>query len=207
MTESPIRKLCESPHRKLIVVIVTTLFGLLVLIPLVDDYFDNKESHNSLSEDLESARLTEAGLPDVEKQVAEILEKLATFESRAISSQNTSDYRSKVVELVRDTGCQVRRFDVSTPIRRPWMKNDNPLEIKAPQGAKHTKTPFALERRNVVLLVDGSMQSLRDFLGQLHKDEALAYLNRLELKSTSRGSDQVTMEVELWLFALGRLKA
>ena len=207
MNESPIRKFCESRHRKLIVVIVTTLFGLLVLIPLVDDYFDNKESHNSLSEDLENARLTEAELPKVEQQVAGILEKLAAFESRAISNQNTSDYRSKVVELVRDAGCQVRRFDVSTPIRRPWMKNDNPLASTAPQGATHTRTPFALERRNVVLLVDGSMQSLRDLLGQLHKDEALAYLNRLELKSASRGSDQVTMEIELWLFALGRLKA
>lgn len=207
MNESPIRKFCESPHRKLIVVIVTTLFGLLVLIPLVDDYFDKKESHSSLSENLESARLTESQLPEVEQQVGKILEKLDALESRAISNQNTSEYRSKIVELVRGAGCQVRRFDVSNPIRRPWMKNDNPLEVAVPKGGKHKKTPFAIERRNVILLVDGSMQSLRDLLGQLHKDESLAYLNRLELRSASRGSDQVTMEIELWLFALGRLKA
>ena len=207
MNESAIRKFCESPHRKLIVVIVTTLFGLVVLIPLVDEYFDKKESHDSLSEDLDSARLTEVGLPKLEQQVAGIVEKLASFESRTVSNRNTSDYRSKIVELVRDAGCQVRRFDVGTPVRRSWMTNDNPLDITIPQGPKNKRTPFALERRNVVLLVDGSMQGLRDLLGQLNKDDALAYLNRLELKSASRGSDQVTMEIELWLFALGRAKA
>ncbi len=207
MNESPLRKFCESRHRKLIVVIVTTLIGLLVLIPLVDDNFNKRESHSTLTEDLDRARQTAEGLPEIEQQVATIVEKLAAIESRTISSNSVSKYRSKVVDLVREAGCQVRRFDVSTPMRRAWMKKDNPLEATISKQAKNKKTPFALERRNVVLLVDGTMENVRELLGQLHKDDSLAYLHRLELQSASRGSEQVTLELELWLFALGRQKA
>ncbi len=207
MNESPLRKFCESKHRKLIVAIVTTLFGLLVLIPLVDENFGKRESHNTLNEELDRTRLTAEGLPEIEKQVAEIVEKLAAVESRAISGNTVSSYRSKVVDMIRKADCQMRRFDVSTATRRAWLKKDNPLEITVSKGAKSKKTPFSLERRNVVLLVDGTMENVRELLGQLHKDDSLAYLHRLELQSTARGSEQVTLEIELWLFALGRQKA
>ncbi|MEM8944042.1 MAG: hypothetical protein AAGD11_02585 [Planctomycetota bacterium] len=206
MNESPLRKFCESRHRKLIVAIVTTLFGLLVLIPLVDDYFDKKRSHNTLTDDLDRARQTDDGLSANEQQVAEIVAKLEAIESRTVSTESVSAYRSKIVELVRASGCQVRRFDVSSPTLRPWLANDNPLESMLPPDAKKRKTPFALERRNVVLLVDGSMESMRELLGKLHDDDALAYLHRLGLQAASRGGDQVTMELEMWLFALGRQK-
>jgi len=207
MNNAPLRRFCESRHRKLIVVIVTTLLGLLVLIPLVDDYLDKRESHSTLTEDLDRARQTAEGMPKIEQQVAEIVEKLTAIESRTISSNSASNYRSKIVDLVRESGCQVRRFDVTTPMRRAWMQEDNPLATTISKQAKNKKTPFEFERRNVVLLVDGTMENVRELLGQLHKDNTLAYLHRLELQSASRGSEQVTLEIELWLFALGRQKA
>lgn len=206
MNDSLVRKFCESPHRKLTIIIVTTLFGLLVLIPLVDDYIDNKASHSALTDDLDRARQTEAGLPEIEKQVGAIVQKLYLIESRTISDNSVSSYRSKIVELVRDAGCQVRRFDVSTPTRRPWTKNDDPLVTTAKKEKGAGRTPFALERRNFVLLVDGSMENLSGLLEQLQQDNSIAYLHRLDLHSTSRGSEQVTMEIEMWLFDLSRQK-
>lgn len=207
MNESPIRKFCESRHRKLIVVIGTTLFGLLVLIPLVDDYFNKKESHATLTEDLDRARQTAAGLPEIEQQVAAVAKKLEAIESRSISNESLSRYRNKVVELVREAGCQVRRFDVATPSFRRWKQEDNPLRATAAKDVKKPNTPFSLEQRNVVLLVDGTMEKLQLLLEQLNKDDSLSYLRRLELQSTARGSEQVTLEIEMWLFALGRQKA
>ncbi len=206
MNNSPLRHFCESKHRKLIVVIVTTLLGLLVLIPLVDDYFGDRANHSTLVEELDEARTTAESLPELEKKVAGIVEKLAAIESRAISQDSVSNYRSQMVDLVRESGCQVRRFDVATPTRRAWLKKDNPLEAAPSKGAMSKKTPFALERRNVVLLVDGTMENVREFLGQLHDEESLAYLHHLKLHSASSGSDQVTLQIELWLFALSRQK-
>ena len=207
MNESLVRKFCESPHRKLIVVIVTTLFGLLVLIPLVDDYFNKEESHNALTDELDHARLTAEGLPAVEQQTAEVLEKLAEIEARTVTDETVGRYRSNVVDLVRDAGCQVRRFDVSAPTLRPWTEDDNPLEKTASQSAKTQQTPFALEQRTVVLLVDGSMQSIQKLLGQLNKDDSLSYLDYLELKSNSPSGEQVTLEIRVNLFALNRQRA
>jgi len=207
MSESPLRKFCESRHRKLIVIIVTTLFGLLVLIPLVDDYFNKKESHATLTDDLDRAREIAKQLPEVENQVAEIVSKLDAIESRSIDNETVSRYRNKMVEFVRDAGCQVRRFDVATPTMRPWLQKDDPLEAANAKDKKSKRTPFQLERRSVVLLVDGPMENLQLLLSKLNKDDSLAYLRRLELQSNARGSEQVTLEIEMWLFALGRQKA
>lgn len=204
MNESPLRKFCESRHRKLIVVIVTTVFGLLVLVPLVDDYFDKNNRCTTLTSDLDRARLTEQGLPELEKEVAQIVSRLEAIDSRAISGDSLSDYRNRVVDIVRKSGCQVRRFDVANPVRRPWLRDDNPLVTATPADAKNRKTPFALERRNVVLLVDGSMESLRELLSSLQQDDALASLQRLELQGGARNGEQVTMELEMWLFAISR---
>ncbi len=206
MNDSLLRRFCESRHRKLIVVIVTTLLGLLVLIPLVDDYFDKSNSHSTLTNDLDRARQTDEGLPKLEEEVAKIAASLEAIDSRAISSDSLSDYRNKVMDLVRKAECQVRRFDVSKPVYRPWLRDDHPLTTATPLDAKKRKTPFALERRNVVLLVDGSMEDLRVLLGKLHQDNTLAALQRVELQAGARGGNQVTMELEMWVFALSRQK-
>lgn len=177
-----------------------------MLIPLVDDYCDKKGSHTALTDELDRARQTAEGLPVIEQQVTETQDKLSVIESRAIAGESVSRYRNKVVELVRGANCQVRRFDVSTPTSRTWMQNDNPLETTVSKEAKSKKTPFALEKRSVVLLVDGSMENLRELLGQLNQDDSLAYLSRLQLQNNARGSEQVTLEIEMWLFALQRQK-
>jgi len=204
MNDSLARKFCESPHRKLIVVIVTTLFGLLVLIPLVDDYFTKRESHNTLTEELDRARQTAEGLPEVEKQTAEVVGKLAEIEARSVTNDSVSRYRSKLVGMVKESGCRLGRFDVSTPTLRQWADGDNALETGASQGAKNKKTPFNLESRTVVLLVDGPMESIQKLLGQLNQDDSLAYLNYMELKSASQRGEQVTLELRVSLFALER---
>ncbi len=207
MNESPIRRFCESTHRKLIVVIVTTLVGLAVLIPLADDYFDKKESRRTLAEELDSARQTVASLPTYEQRANEMTQQLGEYEARSVSQQSVSEYRSKLVNLIRDSNCQMRRLDLGTPTSRPWLENDNPLKRPIVQGTKVKKTPFTLERRSVVLLVDGTMDSIRSLLDKLHEDETFAYPSRLNLHAAGRQGGTVTLELELWLFALGRSKA
>ena len=204
MNESPIRKFCESSHRNLIVVIVTTLVGLLVLIPMVDDYFDKKESRRALVEELDHARKTAKALPALEERVAKLTAVMRQFEERSVSQQSLSLYRSKLVEMIRDSGCQVRRLDVGNPKRRPWRINDNPLEKSAGAGSAASKTPFLLERRDVALTVDGSMDNIRELLERLYKDKTFAYPQQLNLHGISRRGGSVTLDLELWLFALSR---
>lgn len=206
-TKTSLRKLCESRHRKLIVAIVSTVFGLLVLIPLVDDYFDKKESHRRLTDKLAESRQTAKNLPEFERHVTQIADDLAAVESRSVSEGSLSNYRSRLVELVRNAGCQVRKITVGSPTVRPWSEDDDPLVWAKGAKTKKRPTPFVLERRNIVLLVDGPNESVHDFMKKLHQDKTFTYARRVDLRSSSTAGESVALELELWVFSLNPREA
>ncbi len=204
MNESPVRRFCESTHRKLIVAIVSTLVGLVVLIPLVDDYFDKEESRRALAEELDQARQTAESLPAYEERVTAITQEIGEYEVRSVSQKSISQYRSKLVELIRTSDCKVRRLEVSAPTSRPWLENDNPLLKPVTKGSKVKKTPFLLVRRSVALTVDGTMDNISGLLEKLHQEKTFAYPRRLDLHGVGHHGGAVAVELELWLFALER---
>jgi hypothetical protein len=202
MNDSLIRKFCESRHRWLIVATATGLLGLVALLPMVDDYFDKRSSHSDLSDKLAAARITAETLPSLEKQAAGIREELQSLEVRTVDDANLARFRSRLVEQVRDAGCQIRRLEVGATTRRAWKEKDDPLlEVSMPGGAD---TPFALERRSVVLSVDGNTAAVQDLLARLEKERTLAHPHRMQLQAASNVGDTVTVELELWLFTLSR---
>ena len=204
MNDTIVRRFCESPRRKLIVAIVTILSGLAVLVPLVDEYFDKKESRRTLAEELEKARQTAGRLPSLEKQVTDVVAKLTVMEERAVSEETVSGYRTRLVDMVRESRCQIRRFDVATPVRRPWKDGDDPLTETAQGDSLRKATPFTLERRNIHLSVNGRTHDIFVLLEQLAKDTTLAHPERIELRSDGPNTETVTMELDMQLFALSR---
>ncbi|MCH8841254.1 MAG: hypothetical protein IH831_11400 [Planctomycetes bacterium] len=154
-------------------------------------------------DDLDRARQKEKNLPAFEQRVAELEEKVSLLEGRTVSAESVSQYRTTLLEIIRKSGCQMRRLEVGTPTRRPWMRNDDPLQSTAALGVTD-KTPFQLERRNINLSIDGDMTSIHNLLDQLEKDKTIAYPHRLQLHSTGGRSTSATLELELWLFALVR---
>lgn len=204
MNETLVRRFCESSHRKLIVAIVTTLLGMAIIVPLVDEYFDKKESRRALAGELENARQTAAQLPHLEKQVAKVVDKLTALEVRAVDEGSISAYRTRLVEMVRESHCQIRRLDVASPTWRAWKEGDNPLGDGKTGPVAGKATPFSLEQRSIQLSVSGRTHDLYDLLERLEKDTTLAHPERIELHSDSQKSETVTMDLEMRLFALSR---
>jgi hypothetical protein len=205
MNDSLIRKFCESRHRWLIVATATGLVGLLVLLPMVDDFFDKRSSRSDLADDLVRARHTAGQLPMFEKEAKAVRDELATLEVRTVEEAGVARFRSRLVDMVRESGCQIRRIEVGSPTRRPWTENDKPLsETSSPDALS---TPFALERRSVVLSVDGGMEAVRELVARLEKEQTLSHPHRVQLQAGSSGGEMVTLELELWLFALSRTAA
>jgi len=204
VNESLIRKFCESSHRKLIVSIVTILLGLAVLTPLVDEYFDNKESRRALAEELENARQTAEQLPSLEKQVAAVVAELEILEGRSVSEDTVSAYRTRLVDMIRESSCQIRRLDLAQPIRRPWKEGDSPLVEGNKSDSSGKATPFSLERRGIQLSVSGRTHDIYTLLERLQKDTTLAHPERLQIHSDGQNGETVTMELEMLLFALSR---
>lgn len=205
MNDSLIRKFCESRYRWLIVATATLLVALAAVLPLVDDFFDKRTSRSDLASSLEDARRTAEQLPTFEQQVAEVRRQLSDLDVRTVDDASLPQFRSRLVDLVRESGCQIRRIEVSLPAKRAWMNPDNPLaETQPTSGAA---TPFNLERRNVILAVDGAMTAVQNLLARLEKEQHLGHPRRLNMQPVSGSGETVTLELELWLFALSRKAA
>lgn len=207
MNETIVRRFCESPRRKLIVSTVTIALGLAIITPLVDEYFDKKESRRALAEELENAKDTASRLPSLEKQVTEVLSELSLLEARSVSHETVGEYRTRLVDMIREAGCQIRRLDVGTPVLRPWTEGDNPLVERSRGDSSGKATPFSLETRSIQLSVNGKTHHIYSLLERLQKDNTLAHPQRIQIHSDGQNTDMVTMDIEMLLFALGRKSA
>jgi hypothetical protein len=183
-------------------VTTTALLALATVVPSVDDYFDKRSSRSDLADDLVRARQTAHDLPKFEARVAKLNEELKGLEARAIDDAGLARFHSRLRDLVRESGCQIRRIEVGLPTSRAWKEGDQPLE-DLPPGAGN-ETPFKLERRSVLLSVDGAMSAVNDLMTRLEEEHTLLHPHRVQLQGVSAGGETVTLELELWLFALAR---
>jgi hypothetical protein len=205
MNDSLIRKFCESSRRWPIVATATVLLALVTVVPLVDDCFNKRSSRNDLADKLALARRTAEELPKYEAQAKTLAAELEALDVRAVDEAELAEFRSRLVDLVRDSGCQIRRLDIAAPAIRPWKAGDKPFDDQ-PTGVG-APTPFTLERRSVILAVDGSMTAVKDLMLRLEQEQKLSHPRRMHLQGAAADSETVTLELELWLFALGRSAA
>jgi hypothetical protein len=59
----------------------------------------------------------------------------------------------------------------------------------------------------VILAVDGAMSAIQDLLTRLENEQTLSHPHHLQLQAVSASGETVTLELELWLFALSRTAA
>lgn len=204
MTDSPIRRFCESRFRWLIVATATALVALAAVWPQADEYFDNRASRSELAEELDRARETAAALPVYEQRAAIVGAELEALQSRAVDDESLARFRSRLVDLVRESGCQIRQIEVGPATRRAWREGDDPLAEPAEGAGKPGATGFSLERRTVTLAVDGAMPAIYDLLARLDEEHTLSHPHRLQMQPASTGGETVMMELELWLYSLSR---
>jgi hypothetical protein len=204
MKTSQTRKFCESRYRWPIVATATGLVALATVAPMVDEYFDNRNSRNDLAGELARARETAGALPEFEKRSATVGEELAALERRTVDDAGLAAFRSRLVDIVRDSGCQIRQIEVGEPSRRPWRQGDDPLKEADQAPTSGGATPFSLERRSVLLAVDGPMPAVHDLLARLEEERTLSHPHRLQMQAAATSGETVMVELELWLFALSR---
>jgi hypothetical protein len=203
MNKSVTRKFCESRYRWPIVATATTLVALATVLPMVDEYFDVRSSRNELSKELVRARETARALPQFEQRVATVQGELEALELRTVDDDSLARFRSRLVDMVRESGCQIRQIEVGAPTRRPWKQGDDPLQESDPSGTGGA-TPFSLVRRSVTLAVDGAMPAIHDLIEQLEQERTLSHPHKVQMQASPSGGETVMLELQLWLFALTR---
>jgi len=199
-----IDRFCDSPRRWLIVTAVTFVVAIATLLPQVDQYLAVRADEDEQSEKLAKAGIIAEELPRFRERVAETTAKLEALEGRTLPAERQASFRNQVVNVIRESGCQMRRINVGADRTRSWREDDHPLaEGKQSKGKE---TSFNLETRAVVLSVTGNMTEIRQLLTRMESLGMLMHARTLDVRPTSRGAGAIQMDIELWCFALSRTK-
>jgi len=202
--EQKIREILESPRRIWIVIIATFVLGLATILPLADMYADVEEQKSALAEQLQESRMTVEHLAVLRERVQRRRADLETAQARGISGEAIPDFRERVMMLVRDAGCEIRRLEVGSPRLRDWHRQDDPL-LQSPRiKNKKTETGLQLHSQSLLLTVSGSLQQVQEFLDGLHQTGKFYHTQHFSLRPTGAQRNEVTLEMELRIFDLRR---
>jgi hypothetical protein len=180
------------------------VLGLVLLVPLVDVYLADRREKEALSAELEIAHKNAGLLDRFEKRVTAKLTELETLEGRAVPEERVAGLRDELVTYARDTGCHVRRLVVGQPQSRPWLVEDHPVKPRKDNQKTPEKTSFTLEQRPVTISLSGSLTNLRAMLDRLESHEMFVHTKSFELRPTSVNRKTLTLDMDLWYFALVR---
>jgi hypothetical protein len=203
MIEQALRTFCEARHRSLIVIAGTFVVGLLLVLPLVDVIRAGHAEKETLTTELDSARIVASTLEGFEARVAEKLAELKVQEARTVDDQSMPGQREKLVELAKETGCSIRRIGVGAASSRPWTPGENligPAETKKSQS----NSAFKLEWRPISISLSGTGSNLRSMLERVSDSGMLLHAKSFEMYPTSPSRQTLTLDLELWYYTLAK---
>lgn len=207
MIEETLRKFCESRHRSLIVIAGTFVVGLVLVLPLVDVYCAERDEKEALLTELDSARSIAAAVEGFEARVTEKVAQLKVFEARTVNDESLPELRSKLVDLAKETGCNIRRLAVGTMSARPWVAGEDPINPKTNTKQGEAPSEFTLEWRPVIISLSGSNSSLRGLMERLSAAGMLMHVKSFEMYPSSPNRQSLTLDMEVWYFTLSRRAA
>jgi hypothetical protein len=204
MIEQALRNFCETRHRRLIVIAGTFALALVLVIPLVDAYCAGRSEKEALLTELESARQVAAELSKMESRAAAELAQLKVFEARTTSEESLPVLRGKLVDLAKETGCNIRRLSVGAASSRPWTPGDDPINPVTGPNRNESRPAFILEWRPVSVSLSGSSANLRTLLERIAAAGMLMHPKSLEMYASSPSRQDLSLDMELWYFTLVR---
>jgi hypothetical protein len=204
MIEEALRRFCESPKRWLIVTAVTFVVGLLLVLPLVDVYCAEHDEKEGVLADLELAKQVGTGLARFEERVAARVTELDVLEGRTVDEDEVPEFRGRLVDMVREAGCSLRRLNVGPASSRPWHEGDDPIAPRADAKRNDDNTNLNLQWRPVTISLSGSIASLQSFLQRLQAAEMLVHTKTFDMSPSGPSRRTLTLDMELWYFTLTR---
>ena len=204
MIEQALRRFCESQHRKLIVIAGTFAVGLVLVLPLVDVIRAGLNEKEALLSELESAEQVAAALPQVESRAAEKVAQLEAFQQRTVDDESLPALREKLMDLAKEVGCNIRRFNVGAASSRTWNPGDSPIAPATDSKRNESNSSFLLEWRPVSLSLSGTNASLRNMVERVAAAGMLMHTKSFEMYPSSPSRQTLTLDMELWYFTLAR---
>ena len=197
-----LRSVLEGRARPLVVMGVTSLVGLVAILPAADEYITLRERAQEAETGLEEARQQVEQLPWLSTTAAEIDQNLSDLQSRAVAESQLNDLRGWLAETARAAGCHMRKSEPQSAQVRAWRAEDDPFHPPA-KTAENPETPYDLTTQSIRLTLSGTLAEVREFLEQLEAQEHLLHTRRFRLRPEDQSGQEVVLELEIMLFHLG----
>jgi hypothetical protein len=202
MIERLLRECLEGPHRRRVVIILSLALGLFVLWPEVDSYLALCDQRLRLRAELQNVEQAVARLDELEERAQKQRETLRTLEATCVPPERLTVFRGEVVELARQTMCQIQRINAGEPRQRPWRRGDDPLASE-PVSAGSPEGNFVLRTQSLSITVSGKLANLRTFLERLLTRDVLIYGSHITLRPGESDPSEALLELDCRLFDLG----
>ncbi len=199
MIEPLIQQFLSHPYRRQAVIIVTLLTGLVVVWPAVDAYTMARTRRLAASTRLEQTNQDIGKLPRHVELFKKKQAELEKHNRRAVSEDAAQRIRNELVQLVRKTGCTMRRIRLGDASRRDWMENDSPVKgVDLVDPGR--ETPFQLISRQLSLSITGEIPQLHAFLAEMHKIDNTMHTRSISLERAGRSQGAATLDLDMVLF-------
>ncbi|MBX7168053.1 MAG: hypothetical protein K1X74_17085 [Pirellulales bacterium] len=202
--ETLVKTIAEHPRRRTIVTLLTLVTLVMVMWPAADEYLALCDFRAHLMQSLDEARAEAEALPQLEKLAQQRATELAAFEQRTVDEGETFRFREELVELVRQSGCQMRRIDVDQPQRRRWQSGEDPLAAAAPAPNKQDPgpSPYELSTRRLTLAVSGPLSSVHALFDNLRALDKVLCLGNLHEQPEGPERKEIAVDIELIVLSL-----
>jgi hypothetical protein len=154
--------------------------------------------------ELDSAKQVAAELDVFQGRVGQKLAELAAFEARTTNDDSMPALRGKLVDLAKETDCNIRRLSVGAVSSRPWRPGEDPTLPGGATKSDESSTGFVLEWRPVSISLSGTSANLRTLLERIAAADMLMHTKSLEMYPSSPNRQSLTLDMELWYFTLAR---
>jgi hypothetical protein len=151
---------------------------------------------------LQSIEAAVERLDELEQRALRQRESLRSLEAKCVPPERLTVFRGEVVELARQTMCQIQRINAGESRQRPWRKGDNPLSTE-PSGGASPEGNYVLRSQPLSITVSGNLANLRTFLERMLARDVLIYGSQFSLRPTEADPSEALLELECRLFDLG----
>ncbi len=180
------------------------VIALVCGVPAGDEFAALRIQHRNAARQLATQTESVAMIPQLEKLSAQKQQTLHQLLNQSVPPDQLHLFRGRIVELARQTHCQVRQIQLGERKVRDWTRNTAPLATLEKPGAE-LQGPYALGAQSFTLSVSGKLTDLKEFLNRLADQRLMLHTARLAVRPAADNSD-IVLEMELLLFEVSRVQ-
>ncbi len=164
-----------------------------------------------------------AGLAETEQnqrlaqQLAEVQSGLQAIELTMVGIERMPTIQSDLMELARDSGCQLRKAAIQSGSTLPWELEKEDFADGEPEGPPlgqkattealpelDAESPYRLTTEQISLTLTGTLTQTFDFLDRVHQQPWLMRVAQINLSRDGENNGQLVVDANLAFHKLVR---